>query len=73
MLERPAMVKHSSLSGTPVESLITSAQDVPSQKLTQLFTIFAQFVDHDLTLAATYTVPSNKTIKYLFVTDALEK
>ncbi len=32
-------------------------QNVPSPKLTQLFTIFAQFVDHDLTLTTTYTVP----------------
>ena len=31
--------------------------DVPSQLLTQFFTIFAQFVDHDITIAATYTVP----------------
>ena len=40
-----------------VSSTCHTDQDVPSQKLTQLFTIFAQFVDHDLTLAATYTVP----------------
>ena len=33
-----------------------SDQDVPSQLLTQLFTIFAQFVDHDLTLATLNTV-----------------
>ena len=31
--------------------------DVPSQVLSQFFTIFAQFVDHDITIAATYTVP----------------
>jgi hypothetical protein len=31
--------------------------DAPSQLLDQFFTIFAQFVDHDITIAATYTVP----------------
>jgi len=40
-----------------VSATFHTDQDVPSQKLTQLFTIFAQFVDHDLTLATTYTVP----------------
>jgi len=39
-----------------VSSTFHTDQDVPSQKLTQLFTIFAQFVDHDITLAATYNV-----------------
>jgi peroxidase len=33
-------------------------QNVPSNRLTQLFTIFGQFVDHDLTLTNTYTVTS---------------
>jgi peroxidase len=40
-----------------VSSTFHTEKDVPSLRLTQLFTIFAQFVDHDLTLAATYTVP----------------
>jgi hypothetical protein len=34
------------------------SQDHPSTQQTQLFTIFAQFVDHDLTLASTYNVPN---------------
>jgi len=40
-----------------VSSTFHTDQDVPSQKLTQLFTIFAQFVDHDISLSTTYSVP----------------
>ena len=40
-----------------VSSTFHTDQDAPQQQLTQLFTIFAQFVDHDLTLASTYQTP----------------
>ena len=40
-----------------MSSTFHTDQDVPSQKLTQLFTIFAQFVDHDISLSTTYSVP----------------
>ncbi len=41
-----------------VSSTFHKDKDIPSQsKLTQLFTIFGQFVDHDITLTAAYTVP----------------
>ena len=32
-------------------------KDAPSLKLTQLFTIFAQFLDHDISLTTTYSIP----------------
>ena len=40
-----------------VSSTFHKDQNIPSPKLTQLFTIFAQFVDHDFTLTTTYTLP----------------
>ena len=40
-----------------VSSTFHGDKDVPSQHLTQLFTIFAQFVDHDISLTTTYSVP----------------
>ena len=40
-----------------VSSAFHTDQNVPSQRLTQLFTIFGQFVDHDLTLTSTYSLP----------------
>ncbi len=45
-----------------VSATFHTDQDVPSQLLTQPFTIFAQFVDHDLTLATINTVPDCCTI-----------
>lgn len=41
-----------------VSSTFHTDVNVPSPRLTQFFTIFAQFVDHDLTLTATYVQPN---------------
>ena len=40
-----------------VSSTFHTDKDVPSQRVTQLFTIFGQFVDHDMTSSATYIAP----------------